>query len=329
MANMNEGLKVLVENATTFKERNRIFALTEAEATKVGNDIVNKLYTSMMSKAHVDFDDIPNSKGDITKYSGFKTMMDTLGHIKTMAENSMTKIRELEIVEKAISNIIAYRDTFTRGFGLRKEYIILQYNTLVLSCVEGISSLIVSYIDFIKRVDKAEFTIINTKQQTGSICIKNLDSFNKSVASGEFTKITNTVLKTDSEGLVGAAIVISAAIIGAVIAAYFGIRELIFYFYYSRMKVSDYLQLQSTFLEMNRNNVESNSAISPSKKKEIIKKQEQLVAKMRKYADKLKVESTMARKKAEDDVKKDNSSWRIDDIQSSTGSSDSNGYQLL
>ena len=37
-----------------------------------------KLYKSVLDKAHINFDDIPLSKGNIRNYSGYHNMIDTL-----------------------------------------------------------------------------------------------------------------------------------------------------------------------------------------------------------------------------------------------------------
>lgn len=330
MAIMNEALNILVENAATFKARNTIYALTEAEANKVSNDLITKLYKSAMSKAHIDFDDIPKSKGDITKYSGYKSMMETIGYIKGLEEKSSVKIKELEIVEKAILNIVAYRSAFEKGFGLGKDYIILQYNTLVACCVEATSLLISSYVDYVRRVDKIEFTLVNTKVMSGGICVTNLDKFNKSVASGEFSKIINTVIKTGSEGLTGAEMaLIPVAIIAGVAASVVLIRELIFYFYYSKAKLSDYLKLQVMFIEMNRNNLEANTQIPAAKKNEILKKQAELAKKLDSAADRLKVNDTTTVTKVHTELKKETSGWSLDSAVDSVSKTDPTGFQLL
>ena len=328
MAKMNEALNILVENTTTFSERNKIYALTEAEANKISNDLITNLYKSALSKSHIDFDDIPDSKGDITKYSGYKSMVESLRNIRALQEKSNVAIRELDIIEKAISNIIAYRGSFEKGFGLGKDYIILQYNTLVACCVEATSLLISSYVDYVRRVDKIEFSLVNSKFNIGSICVTNLEKFNRSVANGEFVKITNTIIKTGSEGLTGAAI-IPIAIIAGVATSVIAIRELIFYFYYSKSKLSDYLKLQAMFLEMNKNNVEANTNIPASKRNEILKKQDDLSKKLTVAADKLKVNDTTTMSKVKVELKKETSGWTLDDTVKSVAGKDPTGFQLL
>jgi len=330
MIAQNDAIQILLDNANTYAERREVLALTEAELNNVNNNMVGKLFKSAIDKSYVDFDDIPDSKGDITKYSGYKTMAETLKTIGDIATRSNIKMNELSIIEKAISNIIAYREQFEKGFKLNKDFIILQYNTLVAMCVESTTLLMVSLVDYIKRVDKLEFTVVNSKINIGGISITNLDKFNKSVANGDFSKVINSVIKSGAQGFTGVSLAIPAAIIVGSILLVNIIREAIFYFYQSRMKLSDFLNTQAMFLELNRNNLEANAAGLPAaKKNEIIKKQEKLIGKLRNVADKVKVNSKMAEDKSKTDIKKENEGWKIADIKTDSVQTDKTGFQLL
>lgn len=330
MKAQNDAIQILMDNANSFKERREILALTEAEINNVNNNMVSKLFKSAIDKAYVDFDDIPESKGDITKYKGYKTMADTLALIRGIAQKSNIKLEQLDIVEKSISNIIAYRDAFEKGFKLNKEFIILQYNTLVAMCVESTTVILSSLIDYVKRVDKLEFEVINSKINIGSMCIDNLDKFNKSVSGGDFSKVINGVIKSNSEGFVGTAAVTVASVIAGSILLVNIIREGIFFFYNSRVKLADFLKTQALFLELNRNTLEANAAGLPAaKKNEIIKKQEKLMKQLRTLADKVQVNSDMAEAKAKADIKKENTGWKLDDVRSDAVQTDTTGFQLL
>lgn len=328
---MNYALNILLENASSFSERKEILALTESEASNINNNMVAKLFKSAIDKSHVDFDDIPASKGDITKYTGYTQMVECLSLVRQIADQNGHKLTELDIVEKAISNIIAYRAQFEAGIKLNKDFVILQYNTLVAACVVGTSAIISSYMDYAKRVDAIEFKIINSKLSSGNLCIASLDSFNKSVASGEFSKAINAVVKSDNMRAVGESVVtITATIIVGLIGLLAISRHLVHYFYYSRMKISEYLKMQAMFLELNRNNLKANSNGLPAEKRnKIIDNQQSLIDKLLKLSDKIKVNSTMTERKVKVEEKKEESGWKFADVKSDSVSHDSNGIQLL
>lgn len=326
----NPAIDIFLENAKTFRERNEIFALTEAEEIKLSNSMVTKLYNSAINKNHVNFEDIPHSKGDLTKYSGYSSMVESLNLLRQISTNNNHKIAEIDIVEKAVGNIVTYRDAFEKGFKLNKEFVIMQYNVLVATCVSSVSYLIVSYVEYIKRVDKVEFSIVDPKYGTGYVGISSLDSFNKSVANGEFGKSINSVIKTGVNESLVAIVGVGAGIILGSLAVITIIRRMIFQFYYSRMKLSDYLKMQAYFLELNKNNLNANgNRMAPDKKKQVMKKQDELIRKLNAYADKLRVDSTMTSKKVDSEIKKENSGWSFNDVKSETNSTDDTGIILI
>lgn len=310
----------LLENATTYAQKKEIYALSEADVAAAGNGLISKLYRSAIDKSFIDFDEIPQSKGDITKYSGYADMVQSLNIVDTIARKSNIKIAELETVNKAISNVIALRDVFTKGYSLNKDFLILQYNTIVAACIEATSCIIASFVEFTKRVDAFEFTLVGGRLDHGANAVKNLETFNKTVASGEYSKIAHIVLKTDAaKGLITeSAVVITAAVISTIVVLVVMMREIVFRFFYNKMKLSEYLKLQAMFLEMNKSTVESKSSnLSPDKKKKVVKKQAELAAKLMKWSDKLKVENTMAVTKASSELKKDNATMTLDSVKDS------------
>lgn len=331
MFNQNPITNILLENCKTFSERRELFALTEAEMNNVQSNMVNKLFVSAIEKSHIDFDDIPKSKGDITKYTGYKSMVECLELLRNIALKSGHKIEEIDIVEKALDGIVAHRNLFERGIKLNKDYIVLQYNTLVMSCVIATSSLISSYVEFVKHVDKVEFTIINPKSNPGDVCIKNLAKFNKSVASGDFAKALNGIISSGSEGFTGAtAVGITVTIITGLIIGVTFMRDIVFYVYYSRVKLSEYLRTQALFLELNKNNINSQGyKMSAAKKEKVLKNQAKLIDDLKRIANNIDVSDKLATNNMKTEIKKENSGWKLDDIKSQNASTDSNNFQLI
>ena len=327
---MNDAYKILIENASTFKEKNNIYSLKESDQNIVNNTMISNLYKSAIEKAHVDFDDIPNSKGDLSKFSGIKSMLDTIDLLFQLSNKTNTKIPELDILDKAISNIINFKESFEKGFKLEKEFIILQYNILVCACIEGLSSIISSYVDFIKRPDKIEFTLINYPQLSGRICIMNLEKFNSCVRSGEFSKVIKSVIESGKEGFVGTeTLMIGTLIVGGVLILVPLMRELIFYFYYSRLKISDYLKTQALFLEINKNNVNMNASLQPKNKKQILERQQTVIKNLQSLSEKIRVNDTTSNSHVYREMNNENKGWTLDSVKTQSASIDGNGFKLL
>lgn len=328
---ISPAVKIVLENAKTFSERNEVFELLlENKNPYVSNTLVTNLYKSVLDKSYIDFGSIPESKGDLTKYEGYKNMMEVISIVKELSEKYDTKIPELNIVETAIENIITYRDIFEKGFKMNKSFIILQYNTLVLSCVHAVSSILISYVDFVKRPDKVEFSIINnSKFHLDKLLFKNLEDFNESVKKGDFGKVLRNTLNEGSMNFTGTLFVGTMGIVLSLMVVIPLIRELIFLFYYSRTKVSQYLEHQAEFLEMNKNNIQL-SNLPANKKKEIIEKQEKLADKLREISEFFRVSHKMSENKAVIQMDKENKTWTLSELKSSSVSTDDNtGIRLL
>lgn len=329
MFKQNPITSILLENCKTFADRRNVMSLTEADMQNVTNNMVGKLFRSAIDKSHVDFDDIPKSKGDVTKYAGYKSMVESLELLRKISIGNGHKISEIEIVEKALNNIVGYRTTFERGFKLNKDYCILQYNTLVSSCVIATSSLIASYVDYVKNIDKINFVIINPKGYPGKICIDNLAKFNTSVSSGDFSKALNGVITNGNGPVTEAVGVTVAAIITAAIIGVTFMRDIVFYIYYSRVKLAEYLRVQALFLELNKNVINSKGYNMPANKKEsVLRKQAVLIDNLKEIAEKIDVSDRLAVTNMNAEIKKENSGWKLEDIKTQNASTD-NGFQLI
>lgn len=326
----NKLTDIILENSKTFRERRELSELLETSASQVNNVMLANLYRSAIEKSHVDFGSIPKSEGDITKYEGYKSMSECLGVLMDIDSRNTLKINEIYVVEASINNIINLREYFEKGFKLNKEFIKMQYNLLVASCVEAVSIIISSFVEFIKKVDKVEFKLINSKLYQGSLSIENLKSFNRSIQSGEYIGMLSYMIKGDSENLLGGGTaLVTAAVIGGVIAAVMSLREMVFYMYYSRMKLSDYLKTQAMFLEINKQSLEANTNIPAKKKQDILKKQAEVIKKLNQWSDKIRVNSNLTTKEAKKNIENENRGWSLDTIKSQTSSSGLGDYSLL
>lgn len=329
MLKTKTGVEMLIENATTFKERTRLTALTESEKSQVNATLVTNLYQSAIDKNHVDFEDIPNSKGDITRYKGYKPMREILTLLDELSKKYNNKIPELEIVNSALDNVVSFRDTFEKGFSLQKEFIILQYNTLVCACVEATSLLVATYVDSVKRPDFSYEVIINRDSNAqGPLIIENLNKFNKSVRTGDFSKVMQSVIRSGNENFAGSAVLTTMGVIAGLSMVIPVTRELIFGFYYTRMKLSEHLKQQASLLEIHRQSLEI-SSMPANTRKQIIQKQSAQIKRLYDMSEKIKVQHQIGDSNAQRELKKENKTWTLDTIQAQSSATDSGGFQLL
>ena len=323
---------LLLENCTTFRERNEIHALTESQHAKVSNVVLSNLYNSIIEKGHVDFESLTVSRGRISKYDGLENMLASLQIVDEIANKSTVKVHEVKVIQDAITNLEGCSDLFEKGFKFNKEFIIMTYSSLVLACVEGTSGILSSYMDFIKRPDQIQFKILDAKGKPHQKLISILENFNNSVKSGEFRRTINYVLESEGNNFVGltatAAIGKSLVFLGGLAVLIPAIREIIFMFYYSRMKVSEYLNQQAMFVKAHKINVEMNSAIPAKKKQEILKKQEKMITDLNRLSEKIKVDYAVSSNKANSEISGANKKFTLNDTQATASAMDA-GFNLL
>lgn len=308
----NEIMNILLENCTSHEEKAKLYSLTEAEQAIINDRVVGNIYQSALKKRDINYESIPYSKGDIKKFEGYDNMIATIDMLRQLSKKFGIKMNELDIVDTALSNIRAYRKTFTSGFSLNNDFLIMYYNSLVYACVESISLILSSYVSYVKNVNAVEFTVKKGKGIYGSVCINSLEKFNNSIKNGDFSKFSKNILDGNKQNFTGSSVAIVTAI--SVATAIVPIlRQLVFYFYDTRMTVSEYLDHQSMFLRMNKNSIEAKN-VGAEKRNEIIRHQEQYARKIDSISDKIRVNSQMTDKKSHESLKQDNKTYTIKSV---------------
>lgn len=312
MIQRNYMMDILTENATTFSDKAKLNMLTEAEQAVINNKMIGNIYQSALKKRDVDFDNIPLTKGDIQKFNGYDNIMGTLSTLKQLSSKFGIKIEEINVIETAVSNIRVYKSVFERGFALDNDFLMMYYNSLVYACVESTSLILSSYVEYVKTVNAVDFTLKKGKGITGNVCINNLKKFNQSVKTGEFSKFANTMLDKNKQNFVGGTAATIA--IGLAVAIVPIARELIYYAYESRMNISEFLEQQAAFLEMNKVRLNS-SEMEAGQRNKVLAKQGEVIKKLEKYADRVRVNHKLTNKNASNKIKQDNKAWTINSVE--------------
>lgn len=326
---MHKEIQTLLEsNTSTFRERNEIYALTENQQLQVEATVISNLYRSAIDKSHIDFDDIPESKGDITKYAGYKSMKECISILEVLSKRYNTAIPELLTLKDAISILETNREKFVKGFMLDRDVVKMIYITTTAACVEATSVIITSYVDFVKNPNSVEFKIVTNKYRPSRTSIDCLKSLVSSSKEGKLSTILNEATSSKDNFVGVEPLVTGAIIIGAAVAVIPLMRELIFAFYYSRVRISEYLDHQAKLIELNKANIEA-STLPSKEKKEVLRKQQAQADKLAKLSDKIRVESVKTQAKASSEIKQENKKWTLGEVQSQFASNDSNGFGLL
>ena len=326
---------ILESNIKTFKERDAYVALTEAESQAVTTQLIANILKSAVDKSHVDFGDIPNSKGRIEKYKGYSSMVQSLDYMDRLSGNG--KIQDIATVRTALEQLTSLGDIFDKGFKLNNKFVILTYNSVVLACVEATSGLIAEFMKYIQEPSTMTVKINYNSTQPFTLCLKNLENFNTLSVKGEMRKSLSALMGgAGKENFIGAGAILSGAKkLGAIagMAAMVSVilpvvRELVFLYYNSRAKISDFLSQQAHFVEMSKASLESDMSMDSNRKASIKAKQEARIKTLLTLSDKIAVHYSMAEKKAVQDLDRENRGWTLSDVQN-TISSENDGFQLV
>ena len=101
-----DAFKILKESSDlAIYDNKMITSMFEDTNSPATNNYLEKLYSSVIDKKHVDFGDIPNSKGNIEKYSGYASMNEILEILDVFAKekNSVSLASYIKIVKDSIS----------------------------------------------------------------------------------------------------------------------------------------------------------------------------------------------------------------------------------
>lgn len=323
-----ESVQVLRTGESIY-ENDIIRTVLEDANSPVTRKYQEKMYKSVINKAHIDFGDIPKSNGNIRNYSGYAIMTDTLNALKQLATDAKANnvITYVNIIEEAITNIADLSSTYEKGFSTKTEYVAMEYDTFVFFCVEATSALIYSFVDIMKDPGKdvLDMKIKNTKLRADEFYFEQLKKFNRIQKNMgiEYRKMLETMCNKGRENFVGLAEIVGAATVMAVATAIVPVtREVIYQIYNFRGKLSQSLEIQANFLELNRTCIENDEILTADKKKKILTKQENLAKKLKKLSDDIRVKSAKSITDSKKELGRDNKLLSIDNIKDEISNSD-------
>lgn len=311
---------------TDKKTRQAILAMNEADQNSVLTALTSKLYDNIVAKVDdIDYGEIPSTKGDVTKLSNYAKLKECIDLLRNILREYKQDTAPIDAVALALANIESRKDMFGRAFRMDVELPIIMYNNMVLAVINGVSYMIATCIEFIKTPNKDTFQISLNKvafaKTKSNLMYNNLKKFNKCCEKRDFDRSMDHIIKEFVKIHEGAAITGFLTSVGGkwAIAALLlmiipFLREIVFFFYFIRMRVSEFFDLQADLLQMNAYNVESNATIDDSKKQKIVSGQLKVVEFFRKVANKFSINSKKAEVETEKEISAQSGNMKIDDV---------------
>ena len=318
--------KILSENFDIMDTETRkvLVAIDESDQNLVLASLCAKLYDKIVEKVDdIDYGDIPNTKGDITKLSNYDKLVESIEIIQSLLKEFKQDTGSIDIVDSALKNIKDRKELFEKGFRYNTELPIVVYSTISLSIISSVSFLISTCIEFIKEPNNETFDVVIDKvslaKSRENLLFRNLEKFNRACDNKQIDQGLEFAIKNASggKGLLGAetGVILGGIALVAIATSIIPItRELIFFFYYTRTRVSDYFDIQADLLQMNAYNVQSSKEMKKEQRDKIAKKQFKIVELFRKIANTLSVEVKGAELSAEKEIQGETKKYKTSEV---------------
>lgn len=310
---------------TDYKTNTRLYNLDEAEQNTVLLSLTNKLYQMIVAKIDdVEKGDIPKSRGDITRLPKYNQLKECAKTLTSIFEQYKEDTAPIKVIENAIDNLEDNSDVFVQAYMAKVDFGIMIYESVTLAVIGSLSYMIACCIEYVKDPKNDGLTIVMDK--TGVVKVKehllyeNLVKFNEACRTNDIENAIRPLIKNRTQNLfgVGGLVLVKGILIAipVIIALIPLVKDLVYYFFAARQRVSVYFDIQADLLEMNANELKDNPNITTdADRKSVIRKQLQVARTFRQIADKLAVEAKTAENKADKEIKKDNKKYRIDDVE--------------
>lgn len=315
---------------TDRETRKVLLAVNEADQNKILVSLTSKLYDNVVDKVDdIDFGEIEMTKGSITKLSNYNTLINCLQTMHQLLIEFKQDTYPVDTINECIDNLIDSQDIWIKAYAVNAELPMITYNTMVLAIIEATSYMVSMCVEFVKAPSEDTMKVMIDKsaltKSKGHMIFKNIESFNSAYNKGQVEKammhiLDETAKKKNFVGFgiyggigVGAAVVGITGLLFCIIPV---IRELIFLFYYNRVRIADFFEVQADLLQVNAYNVQNNRLdLTKEERKNISSKQMKTAEKFRKVSRFVAVETSGAEPKAVKDIKKeDNKKYKVSDV---------------
>lgn len=329
-------MKVIVEymDYTDIETNRRLMSLDEEEQNTVLLSLTKKFYEMIVGKVdQVDFGEIPHTKGDITKLSKYNNMVKCTELMAEIFQQYRQDPEPVKVINTAIDNVIVHRDLFVASFANKIELGIYMYNSITLGIINALSYMIAVCIEYVKDPKNDGMKIVMDKTGIGKVkdhlVYENLIKFNDACRKGDVENALRPLIRSRAKGFIGTAIfgVKVAVVLGGVLLALIPLlRDLVYFFFAARARVSSYFDLQAELLEMNAQEIKDNPDIkTEDDRKAVIRRQLKIAEVFRKLADMIAVDSKTSERNATNNIKSDSRSYKIDEVETNPVPSPSGG----
>ena len=300
-------------------------SLNEAEQNTLLLSLTNKLYQMIIGKVdNIDYGDIPDTKGNIAKLPKYKQMRECIKLLKDIFAQYKEKPDPVNTIDKALTNLENYSDLFIASYAGDIELGKLTYENTALGIISSLGFMISVSIEYIKTPKKEGLDIVLKKTGVNKvkdfIVFESLEKFNKACDNGDIEKALRPLIQNKVKNMFSAALtaVHMIAVVPVVLVALLPfIKQLVYFFFSTRVRASSYFDAQADLLEMNAAELKNNEAIhTEDDRKRVIARQLKIAGLFHDIADKISIDSKEAEHTATKELKNDSKALRMDEVES-------------
>ena len=307
---------------TDQKTRSTVLSINEQDQDTVLLSLTGKLYEMIVEKVDdIDFGDIPDTKGDITQLPAYTKITSSIDTLTAILEQYKQPTDTIDTIQNALSNLVNHKELFKRGYAANIEIIMVTYSEMALGIVNSISYMIAATIEFIKNPSDEGFKISLDKtglaRTKDSLIYSNLGRFNEACKQNQLENAFEPLIKARVKNFTGIEIGVVAggiAIAGILLNILPILREMTFFFYSTRTRISQYFDLQADLLEMNSNAIRMNEIDTLDEKNKVAKRQASIAGAFRTLSNKICINNVAAEKDTPKSMKSEDKKMKIDDI---------------
>lgn len=297
--------------------------MNEAEQNSLLLSLTNKLYGMIVNKIDsIDFGEIPNTRGDVTKLKHYDELRECHKVLRNIFQQFREKEEPIDTISFALDNLENHKELFMGAFAAKAEFPMSFYKTTTLAVINATSFMIAVCIEYIKSPKTEGLEIVLNK--TGIAKVKDhlvyesLKDFNEACRKGDVENALRPFVQNKSRGFaVTAALGLKTVLVlgGVCLAILPIIKDLVYFFFAARARVSSYFDLQAKLLEMNANELRDNPNIKTmDDKNAVIRRQLQIAKDFHEISNFIAVDVKSSEIEANKQIKQDKKEYKVDEI---------------
>jgi hypothetical protein len=319
---------ILIREETDWTEY-KIRTLQEEQKSVVVDNIVTKLFNDIKSKAiSADFTEVDSTKGNIKKLKKHDALFNAINYLVKLSESNNEVKKISEELKFTYETIRKYNKEFEIGYKLNNVIIRYLYSSAVVGLIQGTAFAVAQSVEFVKdNLNLYKAQVKPSKALEKNNHIKALMLFNEMERKKQLVKFFKETQQFQEglfgdikgvfsdvsgriKGLSGAGKFI--AILGLIGFALTFIRALVFTYYNTRVKLSQYLKFLQEFVNMNVSTLDNDA-------RKVKEKQEKIANILGKLADVINVDQNVSNDRAKSQIEQSNKIIALDNKSSNSG----------